>query len=65
VSGVPQRPQKLRTTGGEERKRTGSPRVTAKASCGKVTHATAGAAEARRQLAQWQSVAELAAPVAR
>jgi hypothetical protein len=65
VSGVPQRPQKLRTTGGEERKRTGSPRVKAKAPSGKVTQATAGAAEARRQLAQWHSVARLASPVAR
>ena len=47
------------------RKRAGSPAVKAKPWAGKVTQATAGAPEARRQLAQWQSVARLGAPVAR
>jgi hypothetical protein len=65
VSGVPQRPQKLRRTGGEEAKRAGSPSVKAKLRVGKVTQATAGAPDARRQLVQWQSVARLGAPVAR
>jgi len=65
VSGVPQAPQKLRVTGGEEWNSTGPPRVNAKRATGTVIHATTGAPAARRQVPQWQNVASLTSPLAR
>jgi hypothetical protein len=53
---VPQAPQKVRVTGGEERNSTGEPRVKRNPSTGNVTQATAGEAATRRQVWQWQTM---------
>jgi hypothetical protein len=50
VSGVPQRPQKVRVTDGEELYSTGFPTVNAKSSAFTYDHGTIAAAEALRQL---------------
>ena len=65
VSGVPQEPQKVRTTGDDDRKLTGSPRTKSKLVVGKVTQATTGEPAARRQLLQWQIILCAGRPLAR
>jgi hypothetical protein len=50
VSGVPQRPQNVRVTDGEELYSTGYPEVNAKSSAFTYVHGTIAAAEALRQL---------------
>jgi hypothetical protein len=50
VSGVPQRPQKVRVTDGEELYSTGFPAVNAKAPSFTYDHGTIAAAEALRQV---------------
>ena len=59
VSPLPQRPQNLRVTPGDDPNCTGAPDSHAKAERLTVNHATAGAPLARRQLVQWH-IAELA-----
>ena len=50
VSGVPQRPQKVRVTDAEELYSTGFPEVNAKSPAFTFDHGTIAAAEALRQL---------------
>jgi len=52
---VPQLPQNVRTTGGDDWKRFGSPDTNANWLAGKTAQATDGAPLAKRQLWQWQS----------
>jgi hypothetical protein len=52
VSGVPQRPQNVRTTGREDRKEAGGAALNEKSLDRNVTHATDGAPLARRHVRQ-------------
>ena len=54
VSGVPQPPQKVRVTGGDECSSAGDPETTRTASRAYVAQVTTGAPAARRHIVQWQ-----------
>jgi hypothetical protein len=56
VRGVPQEPQNVRVTGGDDWKLTGSPCTNSKFVIGNVTHATTGEPAERRQVSQWQII---------
>ena len=61
---MPQSRQKPRSTPGLDAKSAGWPEVKRNAAAGTVNQATSGAAAARRQSAQWQSVAWKGVPPA-
>ena len=55
VSGEPHLPQKLRVTGGDERKSTGRPRIIANCSVRNTINGSDGAEAILRHVLQWQT----------
>ena len=62
VNGVPQRPQKVRRTDGDEANSTGVPATNANVAASRCSHGTIAAADALRHVRHWHVVLTSGSP---